>query len=314
MVLEIIIARNRLKKRIKALFLKWGFTEVETPLLSPYCNPDDNVENAQVLFKDFQNKEHKWFLHTSPEFFMKTLIALGGERIFQICKVFRSGEITPLHQVEFTMVEWYRVGADFKKGMEETEEIVRVGAEEFGVKEIEFKGKKVKLERFERITVEEAFKEFSKVNPFDQDEVKRVAGEEEYETAFFKLLIERVEPGLAGIPYPVFLYGYPPRFSAMAQVKEGVAQRFELYIAGVELANGYTELTTHESYLEKFKAKGECALVEEFLEIIKEKPLPPCEGVALGFDRLLMLLTGRESIEEVIPFSTGELLKKSPSS
>jgi lysyl-tRNA synthetase class 2 len=313
-VLETIIARNRLKERIRELFKREGFTEVETPLLTPYCNPDDNVENAEALFRDFQGREHRWFLHTSPEFFMKRLIWLGAERIFQIGKVFRSGEITPLHQVEFTMVEWYRVREDFRKGMEESERIVREGAEEFGVSEIVYRGKRVKLEKFERLTVEEAFREFAEVNPFDREEVKRVAGENDYETAFFKLLVERVEPGIGELLNPVFLYGYPEEFSAMAVVKEGVAERFELFIAGVEIANGYTELPDYESYLKKFKKKGECAVDKGFLELLKKKPLPECEGVALGFDRLLMLLTGKERIEEVIPFPTSRLIRESSSS
>jgi lysyl-tRNA synthetase class 2 len=313
-VLKTIIARNRLKERIRELFKSEGFTEVETPLITPYCNPDDNVENVEVLFKDFQGKKHRWFLHTSPEFFMKRLIWLGAERIFQIGKVFRNGEITPLHQVEFTMVEWYRVGEDFRKGMEESERIVREGAEEFGVSEIVYRGKRVKLERFERFTVKEAFREFAGVNPFDREKVKRVAGEEDYETAFFKLLVERVEPGIGELPHPVFLYGYPEEFSAMAVVKEGVAERFELFIAGVEIANGYTELPDYESYLRKFKKKGECAVDKGFLELLKKKPLPECEGVALGFDRLLMLLTGKERIEEVIPFPTSRLIRESSNS
>jgi len=313
-VLKRIIARNRLKARIRELFLKEGFTEVETPLLTPYCNPDDNVENVKGVFKDFKGKEHIWFLHTSPEFFMKRLVWLGAERIFQICKAFRSSEISPLHQVEFTMVEWYRVGADFKRGMEEVERIVMEGAEEFRAKEVNYRGRRVSLKRFERITVEEAFREFGGVDPFDREAVKRVAREESYETAFFKLLVERVEPGLGELPHPVFLYGYPEEFSAMAVVKEGVAERFELFIAGVEIANGYTELRTYEDYAKKFKAKGECAVDRGFLELLKKRPLPECEGVALGFDRLLMLLTGKERLEEVIPFSTSELLKELPSS
>jgi len=127
-------------------------------------------------------------------------------------------------------------------------------------------------------------------------------------------LVEKVEPGLSELPHPVFLYGYPEEFSAMAVVKEGVAERFELYIAGVEIANGYTELTDYKGYLKKFKEKGECAVDRGFLSLLQEKPLPPCEGVALGFDRLLMLLTGRESIEEVIPFPTSRLIRESSSS
>ena len=313
-MLETIIARNRLKESIRELFLNWGFTEVETPTLIPYCNPDDNVENVRAEFKDFQGEKHTWFLHTSPEFFMKRLIWLGAERIFQITKVFRSGEITPLHQVEFTMVEWYRVGEDFKKGMEETEEIVKRGAEEFGVKEITFRGNRASLKEFKRISVKEAFEEFAGVNILDREQVIKISGEKDYESAFFKLLVDRVEPKLAQLPHPVFLFEYPEEFSAMAEVENGIAQRFELYVAGVELANGYTELRDYGSYREKFEEKGICALDKGFLELLKGKPLPKCEGVALGFDRLLMLLLGKENLEEVIPFSTSKLLKELPSS
>lgn len=313
-MLEIIIVRNRLKERIRKFFLREGFTEVETPILTPYCNPDDNVENVKAEFKDFKGRSYLWFLHTSPEFFMKRLLWFGAKKIFQIGKAFRSSEISHLHQIEFTMVEWYRRGGDFKVGMEETERLVREGAEEFGVKEIVYRGRRVSLNRFERLTVREAFLEFSGVDPFDRDRVKREAGEAEYKTAFFKLLVERVEPKLSEISSPVFLHGYPEEFSAMATVKNGVAERFELYIAGVEIANGYTELTEGESYLKKFKEKEECAVDRGFLKLLKERPLPKCEGVALGFDRLLMLLTGRERLEEVIPFPTSHLIKESSSS
>jgi len=313
-LLEIIIARNRLKRRIEGFFEREGFISADTPLLVPYCNPDDYVESVEAVFKDFQGRELRWFLHTSPEFFMKRLVWFGAERIFQIGKVFRSSEVTSLHQVEFTMVEWYRVGADFKRGMEETERVVREGAEEFEVKEVVYRGKRVGFGKFERLTVEEAFAEFAGVNPFDREGVKRAAGEENYEEAFFKLMVERVEPGLSELPHPVFLYGYPEEFSAMAVVKDGVAERFELFIAGVEIANGYTELTNYESYLKKFRKKGECAVDKGFLELLKKRPLPKCEGVALGFDRLLMLLTGKERIEEVIPFPTSQLIRESSSS
>ncbi|WP_457678949.1 amino acid--tRNA ligase-related protein [Thermovibrio sp.] len=307
-MVETIIAFNRLKEVIRSTFKSWGFLEVETPILIPYCNPDDNVENVKATFKDFQGKEHEWFLQTSPEFFMKRLVWKGLKRIFQVCKVFRSSEITPLHNIEFTMVEWYRVGENYLKGMEETEEIVKRAAEFFGIDKVEYGGKRVSLKRFERIKVKEAFLELAKVDPFKKGEVMEKSGEEDYKSGFFKLLVSEVEPALRELPFPVFLYDYPKEFSAMSKVKGEVAERFELYMAGVEVANGYTELTSYEDYLNKFKEKGKCAVDEGFLKLLKEKPLPECEGVALGFERLLMLLLGRESIKEVITFPSEELL------
>ena len=286
------------------------YLEVETPIMVPYRNPDPNVENVKALFRDFQGKEHGWFLHTSPEFFMKRLIWHGAKRIFQITKVFRDGEITDLHNVEFTMVEWYRTGADYRTGMEETLKLIQSCAESLGVKELKVKGKRVKLLRAEFLTVEEAFKEFAGVSPVDREEVKTVAGEEDYETAFFKLLVEKVEPGISEIPYPVVLYDYPAEFGAFSKRRGEIAERFEVYLGGIEIANGYTEMTHYEEYFREMGEK-EGSSDRGFLKLLREKPLPPCEGVALGLDRLIMALTGKGRISEVIPFTVGELLKES---
>ncbi len=310
MVYAIIKNSEKLKEKIREFFKRKGFTEVDTPYLVPYCNPDSNVENVRASFKDFSGKEFSWFLHTSPEFFMKRLVALGMERVFQVCKCFRSGEITELHNIEFTMVEWYRVNGDYKVGMEETEELIKACAEAFNLKELSFKGRKNSLSNFERISVKEAFREFAGVNVLDREEVIKVSGGKNYEEGFFKLLVDKVEPSLGKLPSPVFLYDYPKELSAMAVVKGELSERFELYICGVEIANGYTELKDYKNYKEKFKEKGNCAIDRGFLNLLKEKPLPTCEGVALGFDRLLMLLTGRKRISEVLPFSVENLFKE----
>jgi lysyl-tRNA synthetase class 2 len=312
-VLKTIIARNKLKKLISSYFESMDFVEVDIPLMVPYCNPDSNVENVKVTFKDFQGREFNWFLHTSPELPMKRLLWHGLERIYSICKVFRSSEVTPLHSIEFTMVEWYRVGGNYFKGMEETEELVKAACSEFGVKELSYRGKRATLSKFEKLEVEEAFKEFAGIKDFwDKDEIRNLAGEKDYEVAFHKLLVSKVEPKLTDLGVPVFLYNFPKELSALSKVKGKKAERFELYISGVELANGYTELTRYEDYLEKLSAK-KCSLDAGLLKLLKAKELPSCEGVALGFDRLLMLLTGKEEIREVIPFSTLELIEETNS-
>ena len=286
-----------------------GYLEVETPVMVPYRNPDPNLENVKVLFRDFRGKEHSWFVHTSPEFFMKRLVWHGAERIYQITKVFRDGEITPLHNVEFTMVEWYRTEADYRTGMEETLRLVTACAKALGLREIEFKGRRIKFDNPELLTVEEAFREFAGVSPFDKEAVKDLAGERSYETAFFKLLVEKVEPKISEIPNPVVLYDYPAEFGAFSKRKGRVAERFELYIGGVEIANGYTEMTEYEEYRREMEKK-EGSLDVGFLNLLKENSLPPCEGVALGLDRLTMVLTGKEKISDVIPFTVEELLKE----
>ncbi|TCK05357.1 amino acid--tRNA ligase-related protein [Phorcysia thermohydrogeniphila] len=312
MEVEILSLRSRALKAVRDFFYSQGFLEVETPLLVPYENPDSNVKNVKVPFQDFAGKSYHWYLHTSPEFFMKRLLWYGAERIFQVCKVFRDGEVTDTHNVEFTMVEWYRVDGDYRVGMAETLELVKAVLEACGKVEFLFKGKKVKPSSPLYLTVSEAFREFAGVKDvFDEEEVRFFSKEENYEDGFFKLLVERVEPALSEVDVPVFLYDYPKKFSAMAKVKGNFAERFELYIAGLEVANGYTELTDFEDYRRKFLEKGEKAVDLGFLELLRRKPLPPCEGVALGFDRLLMLILGAPKISDVIPFTvkrlTGEI-------
>ena len=310
MLLEILKLRSLIVNKIRQTFREMDYLEVETPIMVPFKNPDPNVENVKVLFHDFQGKEHTWFLHTSPEFFMKRLIWHGAERIFQITKVFRDGEITDLHNIEFTMLEWYRTGANYKTGMEETINLIGTCAEILNVRELNIEERKVKLQNPEFLTVEEAFQEFAKVSPFDKEKMKALTGEKNYETAFFKLLVEKVEPGISRIPHPVILYNYPAEFGAFSKRKGKVAERFEVYLGGVEIANGYTEMTEYEEYAEEMKRSNRKPDTG-FLKLLKEKPLPQCEGVALGLDRLIMVLLKKRKISEVMPFVVRELLKES---
>ena len=305
---RVFLLRDSLLFEIRSFFREEGFIEVDTPFVVPYENPDDNVENVRVFFSDFKGDSYTFFLHTSPEFFMKRLVWYGLEKIFQIARVFRNGEIGDAHNLEFTMVEWYRVRGDYTCGMDETERMVKrcfSRAKAFGFKtDVDLTG------NFLKVTVDEAFREFAGVRDvMDEEEVKKVAGRGTYEDAFFFLLVDRIEPTLSQIKKPLFLYDFPEKFSAMAKVKDKKAERFELYIKGIEVANGYTELTDFQSYLKKFELKGERAVDIGFLKLLKDKPLPDCEGVALGFDRLLMAITGGK-IADVIPFTTDELIRE----
>jgi lysyl-tRNA synthetase class 2 len=199
------------------------------------------------------------------------------------------------------MVEWYRVNGTYTDGVEETLNLIEAAGKALR--------KDFKLGTPTFLTVEEAFQEFAGVNPFNEESLKEKTGETNYQTAFFKLLVEKVEPAISKFTGPVILHLYPEAFSALAKVVNGKAQRFELYFKGVELANGYTELTTYEEY-EKVLSQKEKSYDFGLLKLLKEKPLPPCEGVALGLDRLLALLTGRKSVKEVIPFSTQKLIEE----
>ena len=309
-MLEILKLRSRIVKRIRRVFESLNYLEVETPILTPYRNPDSNVRNIKVTFSDFKGREFNWFLHTSPEFFMKRLIWHGAERIFQITKVFRDGEVTALHNVEFTMVEWYRVESDYRTGMEETLEIIRSCVDELGIRMVKVNETVISLDEVEYITVEEAFLEFAGVSPFDEEKLQYLTGENCYETAFFKILVGKVEPSLSGIPKPVILYNYPSTFGAFSKRRGNIAERFEVYIGGIELANGYTEMTDYSEYSREMGKHRENQ-DRGFLRLLKEKPLPNCDGVALGLDRLTMTLLGERRISNIIPFSTQRLIKES---
>ncbi len=300
--------KAKAKKTIRNFFEGENFIEVDTPLLIPYENPDENVENVPVTFKDFKGITHNWFLHTSPEFPMKRLIAKGFDRIYQMEKVFRNGEITKQHNVEFTMVEWYRTSGNFLDGMKETEKLIKKVFESLNVKNAKYMNSFSDIDAFDRITVDDAFTSFAGVNDLDdEEELKAKAGEDNYETSFFKLLVEKVEPSLSMVGKPIFLYLYPERFSAMSMVNGNRAERFELYISGIEIANGYTELTDYDSYLKKFAQKGQKAIDKGFLNLIQKKPLSSCEGVALGFERLMMVLTGMD-IDKIVTFPASKLI------
>ncbi len=304
---NIALLRSRLLSQVRTFFDKKDFLEVETPVIVPYENPDDNVENVSVTFSDFKGDHFGFFLHTSPEFFMKRLLWYGFEKIYQISKVFRDGELGDYHNIEFTMVEWYNTGKDYVSGMDETEMLVRECF--FTAAYCGFQSDVKFDEKFWRITVEDLFHEFAGVKDVsDREELEYVSGKASYEEAFFYLLVDKVEPELSKVKVPVFIFDFPEEFSAMAKTDNRLAERFELYIKGLEIANGYTELVDYDSYRIKFRKKNQ-AMDVGFLELLKVRPLPECEGVALGFDRLLMSITGRD-ILSVINFPVEMLIRE----
>ncbi|HUE73181.1 MAG TPA: EF-P lysine aminoacylase EpmA [Pirellulaceae bacterium] len=309
--LETLKVRATLLARIREFFDERGFFEVETPILSHDVVVDRHLDPLSVtLFDDPRQPEvgQKLWLQTSPEFGMKRLIAAGMQAIYQITRAFRGGEIGDLHNPEFTMVEWYRVGDDYEAGMGLLAELATV---------ILGRGTPV------RLTYREAFLRYANIDPFDSpherlaEEVGVVTAQEpDYDAPrdalLDVLLVKRVEPQLGAIE-PVILYDYPASQSALARVRPGdspVAERFELYVDGIELANGYHELLDADvlrlrSQLNNKwrEAAGKPTLAEESrLLSAMENGLPPCSGTALGFDRLVMVATGARSLREVMAF------------
>ncbi len=286
--------RSLMFQRIREFFYHQGYTEVDTPVRLPVLIPD-----AEII----PLVSEAWFLQTSPELCMKRLLAQGNKQIFQICPCFRKGEQGRLHQEEFTMLEWYHVGWSYLELMEECEQMVRQLA---GRESLFRAGQEIFLQPpWQRLSVNEAFQRYAEVS-----------AEEAIRTeAFDLLLVEKVEPEL-GWERPVFLYDYPIELASLARPKPDspkLAERFELYIAGVELANGFSELTDpavqRYRFAEEIKKADTygrtCAMPEKFLAALEG--LPTCAGIALGVDRLLMMLFDHDSLARILPFALGDL-------
>ena len=286
--------RSKLLRVIRGFFYERGFIEVETPVRIP--------APALELHIDAEPAGNA-FLRTSPELHMKRLLAAGYERIFQMGPCFRRGERGDLHHPEYTMLEWYRANADYNDILVDTKALItRVASNILGGTDLAYRGKEISLSpAWERITVADAFKQFAGWDPSG-----------EYDAERFDLdLVEKVEPQLPQ-NVPVILTDYPTETAALARRKPGspnVAERWELFVGGLELANAYSELNNPAEQRARFE---ECArrrnqlgkdaylLDEDFLAALAN--LPPSGGIALGVDRLLMLLTNSASLDSVLPF------------
>lgn len=290
----ILEARDRLHHGIRDFFRARGYLEVETPLRIAAPAPELHID---------AEPSGESFLRTSPELHMKRLLAAGYERLFQLGPCFRRGERGAWHHPEYTMLEWYRAGADYRDILEETRALLLAVA---GAQPLRFRGQACAIAApWVELTVSEAFLRWAGWDP--------VAA---YDPDRFDLdLVDKVEPALpAGAP--VILRDYPAGAAALARRRPGrpeVAERWELYLAGLELANAYSELTDPEEQAARFTAwsaararAGRAAYPPdaEFLAALRAG-LPACAGVALGVDRLLLAITGGASLDDVLPFRDG---------
>lgn len=294
---------------IRALFAEAGFLEVETPSMVPSPGLDLHLDAFAV------QAARPAYLITSPEYQMKRLLAGGVARCFQLARCFRRGEVGDRHNPEFTMLEWYRAFAGVDEVMADTEAIVQRVASALGSDgAIAVSGRTVSLEApFPRIAVGDAFARFAGV-PAD-DAIALASNDEE---RFFRLLVDAVEPAIATLPHPVFLVDFPAPLASLARLKPDdprVCERFELYVAGVELCNGFGELTCPVEQRARFLAdqaararegKPIYPIDERFLDALEEG-MPPAAGNALGVDRLVALCLGAASIGDVLTFPHGWL-------
>lgn len=291
--------RAKIIQSIRAFFIKHGYLEVETPHRIPLPVPESHINAIP---------SGNWFLHASPELCMKRMLAAGYEKIFQICRCWREGERGSLHVPEFTLLEWYRVGVDYLDLMDECEALIQTLAADLGMGEaINYQGQPISLASpWERLSVKEAFQRYTKIS----------AMEALRQDFFDEVLVRDIEPHL-GIKKPTFLYDYPSERRSLARLKKEnptVAERFELYLGGLEIANAFTELVDPEEqrrvFLSEMKIRRSLGkevypMPEKFLEELES--IPPSAGIALGVDRLVMVLLDAKSIDEVVAFTPEEL-------
>ena len=319
---RILKQRAEIIASTRRFFAEARFLEVETPTLVAAPNPERNIRPMRI--RTGENSGSSSFLITSPEPHMKRLLSEGFDRIFQICRCFRQGEWTPSHNPEFTMLEWYRAGGTYEEVASDAENLVRyVTREVLHSNSLSFNGSHVEIDPpWPRLSVVEAFARHADLKigfSWSEEEFARAATAsgclsthlgDSWDDLFAKLLVERVEPALTGEPKPVFLTDFPARLSPMAKPTENdphTAARVELYIAGLELANGFNEQNDPRRQRRTLMAERQhrpiCQrypLDEGFLDSLHR--MPDAAGMALGIDRLVMLITSSNSIGRVVAF------------
>jgi lysyl-tRNA synthetase class 2 len=312
--LDMLRLRAELLRKLRRFFDDRGFLEVETPTLSHDSVIDEHLDPLPVVLFDDARQRFQGstlWLQTSPEFGMKRLLAAGAKAIYQITRAYRGGETGTLHNPEFTMLEWYRGGDDYVAGRKLlaalAQHVLGGGTPE-------------------ELTYREAFLQHAKIDPFTAtaEQLKSVVGDlsanstARQERGYWldRVLVEQVEPQLGALR-PTILYDYPADQSALAKVRPAdaagnpaVAERFELYCRGIELANGYHELLDPKVLRERNSRNNELRHTagkyrlpaESRLLTAMQHGLPACAGCALGVDRLLMVATDAKSIREVLAF------------
>ncbi|MCP4347119.1 MAG: EF-P lysine aminoacylase GenX [Desulfobacterales bacterium] len=291
--------RSKVIQSIRNFFIGHDYLEAETPYRIPAPAPEAHIDAVA--------SDH-WFLHTSPELCMKRLLAAGYPRIFQVCRCFRAKERGAKHLPEFTLLEWYCADSTYFDLMEECENLIQVAASDMGLGDsIIYQGEKIDLKKpWKRMPVSEAFDKYASIS---------------METAllqdrFDETIACEIEPNL-GHKKPLFLYDYPSSSGALARLKPGdnsLAERFELYICGLELCNAFTELT--DPYEQRMRFEKELAfrsksgkqtypMPDNFLQSLEF--MPQASGNALGIDRLVMLFADSANIDDVVAFTPEEL-------
>ncbi|UVF21829.1 EF-P lysine aminoacylase EpmA [Microvirga terrae] len=322
-----LLSRNRIQAGLRAFFASRDFVEVDTATLQTSPGNEAHLHAFATEAVGLDGSRAPLYLHTSPEFACKKLLAAGETRIACFAHVYRNRERGPLHHPEFTMLEWYRAGESYEALMRDCAEILRLAAETAGTRSLAWRGRETDpFKEPERLSVAEAFDRFAGIDLLasidpqgatDRDHLAasleaariRVAEDDTWSDLFSRVIVERVEPNL-GLGRATILDEYPVAEAALARPTARdprVAERFELYACGVELANAFGELTDAAEQRRRFEAEmaektriyGENYPVDEdFLAALAR--MPEASGIALGFDRLVMLATGAARIDQVL--------------
>ncbi|MCR5506517.1 MAG: EF-P lysine aminoacylase GenX [bacterium] len=324
--LPFLLNRNKIISAIKSFFANENFIEVDTPILQYSPGMEVHLFAFETQFNNINGVDkQKLYLHTSPEFSMKKLLSFGMKNIYQFTHTFRNEVVSQTHYPEFTMLEWYRVGYNYEKLMSDCEEILKNSLEIIDTDHFEYNGKKCFIkDGIEKLTIAEAFEKFCHfdilstidnplnpstklITPFAKKLNINVSEIDTWDDIYEKLMFEYIEPNL-GIQKPTILYEYPIHQAALSAPKrdnKNIAERFELYVCGVELANAFTELTDRKIQEERFlhdqaekqKIYGTTFPIDyEFLNAIEN--LENCTGIAMGVDRLIMLANHSNNIKD----------------
>ena len=295
----LLLLRARILQSVREFFVNRNYLEVETPQLITAPAPETHIESICVQDR---------YLHTSPELCMKRLLALGFPKLFQIARCFRGGERGAFHLPEFSLLEWYRAGIDYRSLMEECESLFHFLARRLDMgSRLHCRGLDIDLQApWERLSVRTAFERFASIS-LDQA----------LKNHHFDLtMVEEIEPHL-GMKTPTFLYDYPASLAALARLKPGtpsIAERFEIYMGGIELANGFSELNDPHEQRKRFEkelmererlGKHVSPMPERFLKALQD--MPEAAGIALGLDRLIMIFGDAHTIDEVVSFTPEEV-------
>ncbi len=323
-----LIKRAAINRALRAWFDAADFVEVETAALqvSPGLEPHLNAFATDLVAPDGQAS--RLYLHTSPEYAMKKLLVAGEPRIFQLARVWRNGERSATHHPEFTMLEWYRAGEPYTRLMEDCAGLVQAALTATGEPVLRWRGlESDPFQPWQMLTVAEAFDRYCGIDlagTIDDPDSPgpaalaaeaarlgiRTAADDDWDAIFFRLFLERIEPNL-GHPVPTILCEYPIHMAALSRPKDGdprVAERFELYVAGLELANAFGELTDAAEQRRRFETDralrtrlfgAAYPIDEDFLDALGHG-MPAASGIAMGIDRLAMLATGASRIDDVL--------------